>query len=60
MNILIRNYEDKNMVSNMQVVIESANRNSFFSEQLNEMMKVFNDDAIHFKVLSRIAHYVKD
>lgn len=60
MQVLLKNYETKNFVSNQQAVTEAASVSSFWSEQVIELMKVFKDEATHFEVLSRIASKVRD
>lgn len=60
LKILIKNYENKNHVSNEEAVLEAINHNSFWSEQLQEIMKVFKDETMHFRILSRVASKVRD
>lgn len=60
MHVLLKNYQNKNFVSNDQAVTDTAHRGSFWSDQIKEILKVFKDEATHFEVLSRIAGKVRD
>ena len=60
LEVLLKNYENRNHISNEEAVLESINHCTLWSEQLQEIMKVFKDETMHFKVLSRVASKIRD
>ena len=58
--ILLKNYENKNYVSNEEAVIEATNSRTFWSEQVHELLKLFKDEVMHFKVLSAVSSKIRD
>ena len=48
LNLLLKNYKDQNKGTNMQVIAEAVNKNSFWLDQVKEILHVFRDDQMKY------------